>query len=236
VLTWLLAAGAAFATGLALFHFGMLAFVRSGAEAKVPDLVGLELAEARVRLEDAGFTGVEEREEHSGEFRRGVVMGHRPAAGVPLRKGRKVWLTVSLGLRRTATPNVAGLSYRQAGIVLDREGLERGAVSRVHHATVQRGSVIAQDPPAGAPLPEGARVDLLVSLGAPPGVWAMPDLTGRPARDAESLLERHGLRVGSKTVLIDRSVLPGTVLEHRPAAGRKVEEGEEIDLVVSSRS
>ena len=164
-LRWLLAAGIAFATGLAVFHFGMLAFVRSGAEAKVPDLVGLPVAEARDSLEEAGFAGVEERQEHSADFSEGVILSHRPEAGVPLRKGRKVWLTTSLGLRRTATPNIAGLSYRQAGIVLDREGLAVGSVSRVRHAGVERGSVVAQDPPAGAPLPEGSRDHLLVTLG-----------------------------------------------------------------------
>lgn len=234
-LRWLLAAGIAFATGLAVFHFGMLAFVRSGAESKVPDLVGLSLAEARDGLEQAGFLGVEERQEHSSDFGEGVIVTHRPEAGVPLRKGRKVWLTVSLGLRRTATPNVAGLSYRQGAIVLDREALTVGSVSRVHHPRVERGSVIAQDPPAGAALPEGARVDLLVSLGPPPGIWVLPDLAGRPSQEVESLLRRQGLRVGDKTVVIDRSVLPGTVLEHEPGPGQRVEEGSEIALVVSSR-
>lgn len=234
-ITWLVAAAAAFATGLALFHFGMLAFVRSGAEAKVPDLIGLDLAAARTSLEEAGFVGVAEREEHSTEFREGVVISQRPEAEVLLRDGRKVWLTVSLGLRRAATPNVAGLSYRQAGIVLDRDGLAVGGVSRVHHAAVPRGAVIAQDPPARAPLAEGARVHLLVSLGPQPAEWVMPALVGRPAREAEDLLAQHGLRVGSRTVLIDRSVLPGTVLEQEPTPGRRVEKGAEVDLVVSSR-
>ena len=68
--------------------------------------------------------------------------------------------------------------------------------------------VIAQDPPAGSSNTEGARVDLLVSLGPPPEAFVLPDLTGRPARDVETLLQSRGVRVGSKTVLIDRSVMP----------------------------
>ncbi|MEZ5066780.1 MAG: PASTA domain-containing protein [bacterium] len=234
-LLWLAAAAAAFVTGLAIFHFGMLAFVHSGAESKVPDLVGLTVAEARVRLEEAGFKGVEERQEYSLDFGEGVVSGHRPASGMPLRHGRKVWLTVSLGLRRAPVPNVAGMSYRQAGIALERGDLSVGSVARVHHDSVPRGSVIAQDPPAAAPLPEGARVDLLVSLGPDPREWIMPDLTGRLTEDVEADLTGHGLRVGAKTVLLDRAVLPGTVLEQDPPPGRKVEAGTRVDLVVSSR-
>lgn len=229
------AAVAAFVTGLVLFQLGMLAFVRSGSEGKVPDLVGLELDAARARLEDMGFTGVVDREEHSLDFGEGRVLEHRPAAGEVLRKGRKVWLTVSLGVRRAVVPSLAGLSFRQADIVLGRDGFAKGATTRLHHPDVPRGSIIAQDPPGGSSNTEGARVDLLVSLGPAPEAFALPDLTGRPSREVESLLKSRGIRIGSRTVLIDRSVMPSTVLEHSPPAGSRVEAGTEVDLVVSSR-
>jgi serine/threonine-protein kinase len=229
------AAAVAFLTGLGFFHFGMLAFVRSGAETKVPDLVGLELVRARALLEEAGFTAVEEREVHSPDFGEGLIAEQRPTAGEVLRKGRKVWLTVSLGVRKAETPNIVGMSYRQAGIALDRGKLSVGSVSRLHHTTVPRGNVISQDPPFGAACTEGTRVDLLVSLGPPPDAWVLPNLAGRPAREVETLLGRHGIQVGEKTVLIDRSVLPSTVLEQDPPPGSRVESGQAVNLVVSSR-
>jgi serine/threonine-protein kinase len=231
----LAAAALAFVTGMVLFQLGMLAFVRGGDETKVPDLVGLDTATARAVLEEAGFTGVIDREVHSADFGPDRVTEHRPDAGSVLRKGRKVWLTVSLGVRKTAAPSVIGMTSRQAGILLGQEGLRVGSVSRVFHAGVKRGAVIAQEPPAGGPCSEGARIDLLLSLGPPPAAWVLPDLTGRPLRDVERLLDRHGLEVGEKTVLIDRSVLPSTVLEQVPPPGRRIEEGSEVALVVSSR-
>jgi len=213
----------------------MLAFVRTGAELKVPDLVGLDVARARGILEEAGFAAIEDREIYSPDFGEGRIAEQRPTAGEVLRKGRKVWLTVSLGVRKAEMPNLVGMSYRQAGIALDRSGLTVGSVSRLHHASVARGNVIAQDPPFGTAGAEGSRVDLLVSLGPPPEVWVLPDLTGRPSREVASLLERHHIGVGEKTVLIDRSVLPSTVLETEPGPGHRVESGQEVDLVVSSR-
>ncbi|GJM43826.1 MAG: hypothetical protein DHS20C21_06680 [Gemmatimonadota bacterium] len=231
----LIAGVAAFVTGLALFQLGMLAFVRSGAEVQVPDLIGRELSEARATLEAASFVGVPETEVYSDEFGEGAVVEQRPAAGKVLRKGRKVWLTVSMGVRKAIAPSLVGMSYRQAGIVLARDNLASGSISRVHHDTVRRGAVIGQNPPASSPLPEGGRVDLLVSLGPPPESYVMPDLVGRPAREVESLLERHGLRLGERTVLIDHSVLPGTVLELDPPRGSRVNSGEAVDVVVSSR-
>lgn len=231
----LISAVAAFLTGLVLFQLGMLAFVRSGSDTRVPDLVGLDVAAARSALEAVGFTGVPETDVYSAEFSEGAVVEQRPPAGRVLRKGRKVWLTVSRGLRKAAVPSLAGLSYRQAGIALGQEKLVAGAVSRIHQGDVRRGAVIAQDPPAGAAVAEGGHVNLLVSLGPAPEAYVMPDLAGRPLRDVESLLERHGLHLGEKTVLIDRSVLPGTVLEHEPGPGRRIRSGDGVDVVVSSR-
>ena len=134
------AALGAFVTGLALFHLGMLAFVRSGAERKVPDLVGLEISAAREELSRHDFTGVIEREVFSPDFGEGRVAEQRPAAGQVLRKGRKVRITVSLGVKKTSVPNLAGLSYRQAGIVLAGESLTLGSVARLHHPDVARGA------------------------------------------------------------------------------------------------
>ena len=235
IATLLGAAALAFVTGMVFFQLGMLVFVRAGAETKVPDLVGLDAATARATLEKAGFNGVIDREIHSADFGANRVIEHRPDAGSVLRKGRKVWLTVSLGVRATAAPSVVGMTSRQAGILLGREELKVGSISRVFHPDVTRGNVIAQDPPAGGECSEGAAIDILLSLGPAPVAWVLPDLTSRTLRDVERLLERHGLKVGEQTVLIDRSVLPSTVLEQLPPAGSRVEEGTEVALVVSSR-
>jgi serine/threonine-protein kinase len=233
---YLVAAGAAFLSGLVLFNLGMLAFVHSGAETKVPDLAGMDVAVARAELEESGFSGVVVREENSNELSEGRILDQRPSAGAVLRSGRKVLLTVSLGVKRSTVPNLVGGSSRQASIVLDRNGFAQGTVTRLHHPSVERGSIVAQDPPFGADAPEGAHVDLLVSLGRAPKSFVMPNLVGRSAREAEDLLRANGVRVGDKTVLIDRSVLPSTVLEQEPPPGGRIDAGAEVDLVVSSRS
>ena len=153
----------AFVSGVALVHVGMLIFVRSGAETRVPAVVGLDVDSARSALDKAGFTGVQEHEAFSADFAQGRVSEQRPSAGSVLRKGRKVWLTVSLGERHASVPGVVGLSIRQAEIALQHERLDPGTISRTHHERVTRGAVIAQDPAGGASMPEGGRVDLLAA-------------------------------------------------------------------------
>jgi serine/threonine-protein kinase len=231
----LLAAASAFFTGLTLFHLGMLAFVRGGSEARVPGLEGLPIASARQELERIGFVAVVDREEYSSELEEGKVLEQRPQAGEVLRRGRKVWLTVSLGFKKTSAPNVIGLSYRQAGIALAHEGLSVGGVFRQRHSSVPRGAVISQDPPAGSSRAEGSRVDLLVSLGPEPQAYVLPSFRGESVREVEEFLRRHSLELGEKTELLDRSAPPLTVLDQSPPPGARIEEGERVDLVVSSR-
>lgn len=225
----------AFISSVALVHLGMLLFVHSGAERQVPDVLGRDLAAARAMLDKAGFTGVEERQANSSDFAAGRVAEQRPDGGELLRRGRKVWLTVSLGPHRATAPRLAGLSTRQAGIKLQDEQLESGNVARVYHQDVPRGQVIAQDPPAGAMLSEGQRVDLLVSLGPEARDWVLPDLTGRTTADAQMRLESVGIRLGDRTVVLDPSVPPGTIVEQDPPAGSRVFAGQRVDLVVASR-
>jgi ribulose-phosphate 3-epimerase len=143
------ASAAAFLTGLAVFHLGMLVFIRSGTEAKVPELGGMDEAGARRTLEELGFTAVMDREEHSAEVGEGLILEQRPPAGEVLRKGRKVWLTVSLGYRKAIVPNVAGLTYRQAGIVLDQEELALGPRERSARGRRRSGSAADHVLPRG---------------------------------------------------------------------------------------
>jgi serine/threonine-protein kinase len=78
-------------------------------------------------------------------------------------------------------------------------------------------------------------VDLLVSVGGEARAWVLPDLSGRSVGEVEALLARYGMRAGERTVVIDRSQLPGTVVEHDPPPGSRVVSGQRVDLVVSSR-
>ena len=225
----------AFVSGVALVQLGMLFFVHSGTETQVPDVLGRDLPAARAMLDKAGFTGVEERQSNSPDFAEGIVCEQRPKGGALLRRGRKVWLAVSLGQRRATAPRLSGMSIRQAEIALQQEQLQAGNVSRAYHPAVARGNVIAQDPPPGQSLAEGGRVDLLLSLGPAAAAWVLPDLTGRPVGEAEARLERVGIRIGDRTVILDPSVLPGTVVEQDPAGGSRILSGQRVDLVVASR-
>jgi serine/threonine-protein kinase len=213
----------------------MLVFVRAVGAARVPELVGLEISAARVELERAGYATVIEREIHTPNLGDGRVVSQRPGPGHSLRRGRKVHLTLSLGRKETQLPRVTGLTLRQASLELQRSGFAEGGILRVDHPSIEKGAVIAQDPPAGALGTEGEAVDLLVSTGSAVRPKRVPEVVGLAADEAEPVLRAAGFVVFEKMTRKENSVPEGTVLDQFPSPGSPLPRGEEVNLTISTK-
>lgn len=128
-------------------------------------------------------------------------------------------------------PAVQGLPYDDAQKQLAGAGLDAALGESRLSASVPRGSVLGQTPPAGARVSRGVTVTLDVSAGqrsAP-----IPRLTGMSRGEAEAALRDIGLAVG-EVVERQGNESRGTVLEQQPEPGRVVPEGTPIRLVVSA--
>ncbi|MGH7674671.1 MAG: PASTA domain-containing protein [Gemmatimonadales bacterium] len=196
----------------------------------VPRALGLTVAEARTRLEQASL-GVQDggAEPHS-SAPEGIVIWQDPPPDVAAREGLRVTLVASAGPPKIAVPDIAGLD----GGVAERLVLAAGlAVARVESVQVDAppGVAILTRPPAGSPLAPGAGLAIVVSRGAP--TIAVPDLLGLSQADARTKLELEGLRVGSVTRRSTAGAAPGTIVAQRPAAGTLASPGTVVDLVVA---
>jgi hypothetical protein len=98
------------------------------------------------------------------------VITQNPIAGTQVVLGTAVALVVSSGPLQVATPNVVGLTQAEASSALTDAGLTVGAISTASSATVPWGSIMSQNPVAGAQVATGTAVALVVSTGAPLGV------------------------------------------------------------------
>jgi beta-lactam-binding protein with PASTA domain len=223
----------AIATSASVLHTGMLLFVRSVGEAKVPDLVGLDVSAARVDVERAGLSTVVEREIYTSDYGEGRVVSQRPGAGRALRRGRKIHLTVSLGMKETKLPELVGLTLRQAGLELQEAGFVEGGIRRVPHPTAEKGVVIAQDPPAGSLGTEGAPVDLLICIGPSTRLARLPDVTGLPFHHAQEILRKNGFLVAERRTRAEANARPATVLDQYPAPGSFVPRGQDVGLTLA---
>jgi eukaryotic-like serine/threonine-protein kinase len=127
-------------------------------------------------------------------------------------------------------------------IGLDRTGAIRAAKSAGFTVieepakvslNASEGSIIEQHPFAGSLAKPGRKIHIIPALPAPPGV--APDMTGLELRDAQLRCKNVGL-ISSESdtrYRFSERVPKGTVMGQDPSAGKPVEPGGVLKLVVS---
>jgi len=228
------ALGFALALGLAFSAFNwvvMPALVRHGKQVEVPDLSGLDLANASARLVAAQLAVRDTLQRNHPAIPPGRVIDQDPPAGRPVKPGRRVQLIVSMGGRQRAVPSLAGQTLRYARLSLGNEGYQLGAVLRVPSGRVQSDFLLASDPPESTQLGSGRAVDVLVSAGPEPQVWMMPDLRGRRLSRVEDELRFAGFSVKTRVRDPERYAGGLEVLATDPPAGARIRSGDPIELI-----
>lgn len=92
---------------------------------------------------------------------------------------------------------------------------------------------MAQAPGAGVKALRDSPVDLLVSLGAAPVAYLLPEFLGLPLDDAMIALERLNLMPGQIRSVHDPSRPLDTVIDQHPAGGYRAFAGTPIDLTIN---
>ncbi len=201
----------------------------SGDVARVPDLVGLAVDEARRSLDEAGLAlAVGARVPHP-KAPEGAVIAQTPLPGQYARPGAPVQVTVSSGPERRKVPDLRGLSARQGQIVLERLGFSTTLDSA--RSDVQRGQVVGSRPDAGQDLQLPAQVTVLVSRG--PTVARVPDLSGRHVGDVSAALRDVGLSLGEVTYDPDAFAAAGRVIAQDPPPGFSLRRGGSVSIRVA---
>jgi serine/threonine-protein kinase len=127
----------------------------------VPNLRGRNLQEAIAAANAAGLTVTVRGVNLNGEPN--VVLDQSVAAGSSVAPGTTVSLSVPTG--NVAVPNVAGQSADQAARTLADQGFRLGGTRSRRDPRIPAGAAAETQPPAGAVVPRGAAVDLVISSG-----------------------------------------------------------------------
>lgn len=213
----------------ALWLFPSAASAGDASVVRVPDVVGLSEAEARAAAVEVGLDfrvggGMNHREAPEG-----AVLAQRPLPGQFARAGAPVEAMLSRGPEMHTLPDVAGLSERQAEIVLERLGFDVDVESR--QDPTPAGRAIETRPPAGSELVVPGRLVLVVSEGAP--IVMVPDLRGLHIDDAVRILADAGLELGSLSFDPGAVEAPGRIVGQYPPEGYSLRAGDGVELRVA---
>lgn len=133
--------------------------------AAVPDVVGKSEAEARVAIENEGFTFTA-IEQESENVDKGKVISQSPlgATNAPLGSAIQVYISTGRNVEEVKVPDIAGKDEATARAMLVEAGLTCNS-SEENSDTVAKGNVISQSVSAGTTVEKGSSVDIKVSKG-----------------------------------------------------------------------
>ena len=191
----------------------------------VPNVVHLKQHEAVQRVNARGLIARSVKRPSSAEA--GTVVDQDPNPGADVVKDTVVTLTVS-AVQAEAVRNVVGQREAAAVRALRAQGFEVQTTNVV--STKPTGTVIAQNPPAGARIGHGSTVTIRVSRGP----VTVPDTVGQSRAEAVAAVSGAGLK--PKVFAVPSSQPKGQVVAQKPLGGKRVAGGSTVRLNVSSGS
>lgn len=130
----------------------------------VPDLLGMQIRDARINLMRSGLELGEVIYDHNDTIMKGLVFAQNIPARIGARPGTVVDVMVSRGpsTRFTMMPSLLSLDIDQARARLENAGLVLGVVRYKDDQAYVRNTVIEQGIPPYAQVAQGAAIDLTI--------------------------------------------------------------------------
>jgi beta-lactam-binding protein with PASTA domain len=224
----------AFVVIIVCAFIGVRAVFVENRSASVPEMVGMQLADAADSLQKQGLLAKFDRVD-SPEPADTVVSQSLPS-GEKVSKGKVIILRVSKGGAIAPIPDVRGMTFEEGIRKLGESGFKVSSIMRVADKTKPAGSIIAQNPEAPQQVAANCMVSLLVSVGSKKdsSFIYVPDLRGQSQELAKQMLEQSGLVLGSSSETPSSSVPAGAVLSTNPRNGAKVPAGSTVNIVCAS--
>lgn len=194
----------------------------------IPSVQGSAVGTATAQLEALGLL-VSTVEDVSDSVAEGNVISQAPSAGVEVKPGSTVTLTVSSGQQTTVVPNVAKMDIANAQNTLIAAGLVLGAQTEVNDAA-PAGQVVSQDPAAGTSLPAGGSVSVVISKG--PATTTVPSVVNQARGTAEATLSSAGFTPNATEQATTDPAQDGIVISQDPAGSSQRPQGSTVTIVV----
>jgi len=218
---------------LVMDKFIMPIVVDLGNERELPDVIEMSLEQAKSILEKEGFNVIVKDSLFDANNPLGTVIEQNPYPFAIVKEGRRVYLTISIGDKPIIMPKLIGLSPRDAELTIKSYNLKMGSKSYMPSDIYLEGTVIGQSYPQGQQIKPKTRINITISLGKLKEEITIPSLIGKSLYEAKENLKINGIKIGEITYEERDKILPETVLQQSLEAGKKVESGNLIDLVVS---
>ncbi len=231
--------------GLTTVFVGLNIYTRQGKTITVPLIKGL--------TEQQIISGLEKRELrytiidsiHNPDLPPGVIVEQIPTEGSKVKKDRMLFITINaFSAEQVRMPALVDYSLRNAKVMLESLGLKVGRIIYVpsEYTNLVMGQKFnGRDIAAGASLPKGSEIDLIVGQGLSSEQTSVPDLIGLTLDEARQYLNSGtNLTIGAiicdETILTQTDSIMAIIYKQTPAAeeGALIRQGSSLNVWLST--
>ena len=186
---------------LFLFLLSLDYFTRHGKTLTIPAVMNLSLAEAEKVLKDQGFDIEIQDSIYSDMAAPLSVLRQFPEADAVVKQNRTVYLTINRAIPPSIEmPNLEGMSFRTAQIVLKQYGLK--LKDTIFKPDFAKNSVLEQQYEGerikpGTKINMGSSIVLVLGSGLGEDEFNVPDLFSLTYSEAQLMLQSTGLSTGA---------------------------------------
>lgn len=217
-------------------YFTISYFIKNEKTVVVPDLVSEDIIYVLELLTNFGLNTKVKGSEYSQDIAKNHIIYQDPKPGEVIKKGRDVRIIISKGTKTLSMPNLRGLNLQQAQLILDKNGLFEGSISKTFHSTVKKNIIISQYPMPGGEIVRGVSPNLLISMGQRPRELVMPDMVGLFLDEAVLAAEKNNLVVDSIKPVYHENKPANIILNQEPPPGYHILEDNLINLEVNRKT
>jgi beta-lactam-binding protein with PASTA domain len=216
------------------FKWAVGAVIHSRPVVMVPDLNGKSVADALNLLSQSRLGLTKEGEQFDKRFPAGTIVRQNPAAGMMVREGHLIKITLSQGGETLFVPDLHGQPFRNAQTSLQNAGLGVGEVDHRPSLRFEKDQIMATDPPAGAVVNKNALVNLILSEGPPgSGILLTPDFVGKTLSEVKQWGSEHQVPIAVKEES-DISKASGEILMQAPVVDSPLRPGDTLTVVANT--
>lgn len=199
--------------------------------ALIPEVVGLDEAEAASLLEETGFIVEEKVEDYSDEYPAAQVYRINPEEGKKHEIGSSVTIYVSLGKETTELTDYVGRDYEDIVTFLEGRGFKIAEPEWVHN-DAPKGQILKQTPEPGEDVvPEDTEIVFTVSLGKE--LKTLANLSNYTENELKEYADKSGFNIRIIKREESDTVKEGHVISQDIPANTELEIGARVDVVIS---
>ncbi|MFZ5568904.1 MAG: PASTA domain-containing protein [Thermodesulfobacteriota bacterium] len=214
-------------------YFALTAIIRTEETVIVPDLTGKSLVHTLELMTKLGLNTKVKGSEYSGMTPKHHILFQDPLPGRKIKKGRDIRIILSKGAKSIKMPNLRALTAQQAQLAIEENDLIAGTNAFVFSPVWEKDQVIAHSPPAGNRIHPGDQVNLLISIGARPKFYMMPDLRDLSLDEAVARIARISMRIGEIQYIFKSDQPLNTIVSQEPRTGQRIQQGTPVDLIIN---